>query len=353
MDNNSDFLIKLYGWHKVIDRDLPWKDTKDPYKIWLSEIILQQTRVAQGRPYYLKFIEHFPTVYNLAAADLDDVLLLWQGLGYYSRARNMHLTAKRIVEEFEGKFPENYKDVVSLKGIGDYTASAILSFAFDKPYPVLDGNVKRVMARYFNVTEPIDLSPTIKILKTLLAQVFDNKNPARFNQAIMDFGAIQCTPKNPDCQSCPFSSSCGAKLKNSVSILPAKSSKIRKTDRYLHYFMFGTDSIILKKRQAGDIWQGLYDFPLIERKDPELLQIIDMLDFASSFYEDLDPNSFSVRKVLEKKHILTHQNLYVSVYKIDLPFGDTELFYPYIIVPVDLLDRYAFPVVFQDLIDSN
>ena len=234
------FSNKLISWYLQNKRDLPWRKTKNPYFVWLSEIMLQQTRVAQGMSYYLKFTETFPTVFDLAKADESTVLKMWQGLGYYSRARNLHATAKHIAFELDGKFPSTYKEIVKLKGIGDYTASAIASICFTEPTAVVDGNVYRVLSRYFGIETPINSSAGNKEFKELAQTLIDTLKPGTYNQAIMDFGAIQCKPKNPICLFCPFSESCVALQKNKIDTLPVKDKKTKVRDRYFNYLVLKT-----------------------------------------------------------------------------------------------------------------
>ena len=227
----------ILSWYRENKRDLPWRDTFDPYNIWLSEIILQQTRVVQGVPYYEKFLENFPTIKHLANATEIEVLKLWQGLGYYSRARNLHATSKAVVEKFGGKFPNNYSELLALKGIGDYTASAIASICFDEPRAVVDGNVYRVLSRYFGVETPINRSKGIKYFKELATSVMDADHIRDYNQGIMEFGALQCVPKSPDCSNCPLSGSCMALQKNLVDQLPVKLGKTKVRKRYFNYLV--------------------------------------------------------------------------------------------------------------------
>jgi len=259
----SDLILSWYAKNK---RELPWRSSKDPYKIWLSEIMLQQTRVAQGLPYYLRFVEAFPTVYDMASADEETVLKLWQGLGYYSRARNMHATAKRIVEDFDGQFPDTYEDLVKLKGVGDYTASAIASICFDRPEPVVDGNVFRVLSRYFGIDMPINSSGAPKYFKKLARSVMDATNIRDYNQGLMEFGAIQCAPKKPYCLHCPLNESCVALQTNKVHELPVKLKKTKVKIRHFNYLVVldGHHNTLLEKRTAKGIWQNLYQFPLWE-----------------------------------------------------------------------------------------
>lgn len=256
----------LTHWYSNNKRDFPWRQTKDPFRIWLSEIILQQTQVKQGLPYYEAFVSTYSTVFELANANESDVLKLWQGLGYYSRARNLHATAKYIANECDGIFPNNYKDLLKLKGIGDYTASAISSICFNEVSAVVDGNVYRVLSRYFGIETPINSAKGIKEFKQLAQELIDKNKPAEFNQAIMEFGAIQCKPSNPDCSVCPFNSSCVALQKNMIGLLPIKLKANKVKKRYFNFLVFVSTNrkTILEKREGKGIWQNLYQFPLIE-----------------------------------------------------------------------------------------
>ncbi len=349
----SSFGKTLLIWHESIDRELPWKSTNDPYKIWLSEIILQQTRVEQGTPYYLKFIDLFPTVNDLANATEEQVLLAWQGLGYYSRARNLHFAAKTIVELHDGIFPIKYENIRALKGVGDYTAAAIASFAYGLPYPVLDGNVKRVMSRYFGISDPIDQSQTIKDLKLKLDKVFLPNKPAAFNQAIMDFGALYCTPKNPSCVSCPFSDVCVAYDQDLVSFIPTKSKKITKTTRYFNYFIV-SDGIntVISKRINKDIWQGLFDFPLIEMMTDlhPLKTKID--DLVKSILPKLSDQYVIKSTYRLDKHILSHQNIYVTIHKVKLVSKIDQIGSDFQLMNNKNKRKFAFPVILSKHIDS-
>mgnify|MGYP001598355526 CR=1 FL=1 len=262
------FSQKLISWYEKNKRDLPWRKTKNPYYIWLSEIILQQTRVEQGLPYYLKFVKKFPTIKELANTSEDEVLNSWKGLGYYTRARNLHFTAKSICENHREKFPGNYEDILKLKGIGKYTAAAIASFAYNLPYPVVDGNVQRVLARVFGVSETFSSSEGEKKFYSLAGNLLNRKNPGNFNQAIMEFGAIHCTPVNPKCMKCIFRESCVAFQTGRVADFPVKSKKAKSRNRYFNYLVIHNgNNIFLDKRQKNDIWKNLYEFPLIESKN--------------------------------------------------------------------------------------
>jgi len=257
----------LLSWYQENKRDLPWRNTKDPYKIWLSEIILQQTRVVQGLPYYLAFGENFPTVRDLANASEQDVLRLWQGLGYYSRARNLHRCARMIMEKYQGRFPEDYHELLALPGIGEYTASAIASFAFKMPTPVVDGNVFRVLSRIFGIRDDIALRNTKKLFRDYSTKLINGSPPDLYNQAIMEFGALHCTPAKPKCFDCPFSSYCQAFQQQTQHQFPVKTKKTAVRNRHFYYFVFKSGSyLLMKKREQKDIWQGLYDFFLLEHQ---------------------------------------------------------------------------------------
>lgn len=259
---------ELISWYLINKRDLPWRKTKNPYKIWLSEIILQQTRVQQGLPYYWKFIAAYPTIQALALANEDEVLNLWQGLGYYSRARNMLKTAKAINEEYNGCFPTSYNDLLKLKGIGEYTAAAIASFSFKEPVAVVDGNVYRVLSRLFDIETPIDSGEGKKAFRFLAEEVLDKANPSTFNQAIMEFGALQCTPKKPDCNNCVLNGACLSRENGTISKRPVKKKKNASKQRFFVYKIFlDENKTLIQKREEKDIWQGLYEFPLEEFGD--------------------------------------------------------------------------------------
>ncbi|MCL4117210.1 UNVERIFIED_CONTAM: hypothetical protein GTU68_002628 [Idotea baltica] len=256
----------LTHWYSVNKRDLPWRKTKNPYFIWLSEIILQQTQVNQGLPYYEAFIAKYPTVFQLAEASESEVLKLWQGLGYYSRARNLHSSAKYIVNELKGEFPNDYIGLLKLKGVGDYTASAIASICFNVICAVVDGNVFRFLSRYYGIETPINSSQGQKEFKMLAQQLIDTKDPAEFNQAIMEFGARQCKPKSPDCTVCPFQNKCVAFLENRIIEFPVKLKAAKATKKYFNFLVFISNDhkTILEKRKGKGIWQNLYQFPLMK-----------------------------------------------------------------------------------------
>jgi A/G-specific adenine glycosylase len=310
---------KLITWYRKNKRDLPWRKTKDPYKIWVSEIMLQQTQVSRGIEYFNRFIERFPDVKVLAEANEDEILKYWQGLGYYSRARNLHHTAKVIANTHNTVFPEDYKILLSMKGIGTYTASAIMSFSFNKPYPALDGNVYRVLTRYFNITEAIDTPAGQKVIQEYAYQVMDKKNPGEFNQAIMEFGALQCIPGKPDCAKCPLNMECEALHTGKITEIPVKTGKQKQKTRFFHYvhIIQGEDTYIQKRRKK-DIWQHLYEFPLIETPDPinreKLTQSPGWKNFFNA-YDDIHMTGYSMLY----KHILTHQIINACFYTFKVP----------------------------------
>jgi len=314
----KQFRSSLLDWYHINRRNLPWRNIDDPYRIWVSEIILQQTTVEQGLSYYLRFIETFKTVYELAAAPEQDVLKLWQGLGYYSRARNMHHAAQTVVNSFEGRFPDNHSDIIKLKGIGPYTAAAILSFAFNKPYPVLDGNVIRVVSRLFGIEDPVDSSKGLNQVKESLNLLFDTQNPADFNQAIMEFGATHCRQRNPLCEECLAKPYCVGFQNNIVSLLPVKSKSIAVRQRYFIYYVplmskDGNTYTFLKKRTGKDIWQNMYDFILFEKETPFNPESF----FKSDSYKDFVTHHNLPFKAPQKTifisppvvHKLTHQTI--------------------------------------------
>ncbi len=295
------FSYQILTWYKENPRELPWRGTRDPYKIWLSEIILQQTRVAQGLPYYYAFVETYPSVKDLALAPEEEVLRLWQGLGYYSRARNLHACAKSIWFEMNGVFPKTYDELLKLKGVGSYTASAIASFAYGEVKAVVDGNVFRVLARYFGIDTDIASSKAKKEFEALANQIIPIDQPGEFNQAMMDFGARLCTPKNPSCESCPVNSSCFALIYNIVSELPVKINKVKIKERYFHYYVIKCgEKWVWKKRTSGDIWEGLFDFPQ-EESIHELQTPTIEIPSATKANTQRFPKNY--------RHILSHQRL--------------------------------------------
>ena len=343
-----DFTNLLIEWYLQNKRDLPWRNTTNPYPIWLSEIILQQTRVAQGMPYFYAFLESFPTVKELAIADEQQVLKLWQGLGYYSRARNLHQTAQYIANELDGVFPNSYAGLIQLKGIGEYTAAAIASFAYNEPVPVVDGNVFRVVSRYFGIESDISTGKTKKEFTALAAELLSKEQPALFNQAIMEFGAMHCTPKNPDCENCIFNSSCVALQKGLVGQLPFKSKKIKIRKRYFNYIILQDKKGNTKIQQRTDkgIWHNLYEFPLFETTQEEGFETIAPLikndaDFGDSVVSIQEANPISLI------HKLSHQHLYIKFWKVTVNNTLTDGVNP------EQLRTFPFPIVIHNFIEED
>jgi len=307
----------LLAWYPRHHRDLPWRHTRDPYAIWLSEVILQQTRVAQGLPYYETFLAAYPTVQALAAAPEAEVLRYWQGLGYYSRARNMHRTAQQVVAEYSGKFPDSYAELLKLRGIGPYTAAAIASFAFGEAVAVLDGNVYRVLARIFGLHSDIAAPSSRKEFQAVADQHIPATAPADFNQAIMEFGAIQCTPAKPDCLFCPLQSTCWAFQHGQVALLPVKSKAKAARTRYFHYFVLRHgEQTYLRERREKDIWQGLYDFALAETTVPEL-PAAELSRHLDAIGATLDTR-LAAEPSAAYRHVLSHQKLEVRFHPMTL-----------------------------------
>lgn len=344
------FSGKILEWYGQNKRSLPWRNSRDPYKIWLSEIILQQTRVAQGTPYYLRFLEAFPTVNDMAMAKEEEVLKLWQGLGYYSRARNLHATAKIIVEDYNSTFPDNYKELLKLKGVGDYTASAISSICFNEPQAVVDGNVYRVFARYFGIDIPINSSKGVKYFKTLAQKVMDVDHIRDYNQAIMEFGAIQCSPKNPLCLHCPLNESCVALEKGRVDQLPVKIKKGKVRKRYFNYMVpiykdkNGAIFTSLHKRNAKGIWQNLWEFPLIESKSS--LEIDDIAKKSKDVFGDLFINDIHIYNDIDIVHKLSHQHLYTKFWIVDVNTDFDNK------ISVEKVSEFPVPVLIADFIKA-
>ncbi|MDR0750189.1 MAG: A/G-specific adenine glycosylase [Tannerellaceae bacterium] len=335
----SDILIEWYGKNK---RDLLWRETTDPYIIWISEIILQQTRVAQGKDYFQRFTERFPDIQSLAEAHEDEILKYWEGLGYYSRARNLHAAARRIMEQYGGKFPAGYKEVLSLKGIGEYTAAAIVSFAWNKPYPVVDGNVFRVLSRLFALDTPIDTGKGKKEYTELAASVMNPARAGLHNQAIMEFGALQCTPQNPACMFCPLQSKCMGYASGSPLSYPVKQNKTKTRNRYFHYLhIVYKGKTWLNRRSGKDIWKGLYEFPLIETGTSADFAQLQEDDNFRQLLKGAGKLSISV-ELSDVKHVLSHQILYATFYKIEIEKIPGSL-QSCIEIPGDAINEYAVP----------
>ena len=316
----ADILIRWYDENK---RDLPWRNTKDPYRIWISEIILQQTRVAQGYDYYIRFVRRFPDVFSLAEAEEDEVMKYWQGLGYYSRARNLHAAARSVAEA--GSFPSTYEGVLAMKGVGEYTAAAICSFAYDMPKAVVDGNVYRVLSRWMGMDLPIDSTQGKKQFALAAQELLDKKRPALYNQAIMDFGALQCTPALPDCPSCPLVDSCLAWAQGKVDALPVKQHKTKTTNRYFHYIYVRTGEYTwIRKRTGNDIWRNLYE-PLLIETETDLTENPEVL--VQKLQDVLGETPLDLLKTVKcgVRHVLSHRIIHANFYELRLPDGSTPI----------------------------
>ncbi len=344
MMNISENLIEWYSYNK---RDLPWRDTKNPYNVWVSEIILQQTRVNQGLDYYYKFIERFPDIKALSKAKIEELLKVWQGLGYYSRARNMHHTAQIITSEYKGKFPSSYDELLKFKGIGDYTASAIASISFNEQTPVLDGNVFRVIARLFGISESTQTNKGKKKFKQKLYELIPKEDPGSFNQAIMEFGALQCIPSNPDCKTCLFNTICFAYNNNLVSDLPLKKQKVKQQIRYFNYlYITYKKQTFMEQRTNNDIWKLLYQLPLIETNKKltilELEQTNEWKDIFQGTKPEIDID------FIEKKHILSHQKLNTTFYRVKINKTNSYLLKKYMKIDIEQLSTLGIPKLIEN-----
>lgn len=340
----SEILKKWYVNHK---RDLPWRNTTNPYKIWLSEIILQQTQVVQGLPYYNTFVKQYPTVFALANASEEQILKSWQGLGYYSRARNLHATAKYVANELNGFFPGNYKDLLMLKGVGDYTASAIASICFNENTAVVDGNVYRVLSRYFGIETPINTPKGTKAFKALAQELIDKNDPATFNQAIMEFGAKQCSPKSPDCGVCPLQQSCVAFNKKTIEQLPVKIKGAKVKNKYFNFLVIigNQNTVVVEKRLGKGIWENLYQFPLIETKKG--ITYKEMLSHTKQ-HPLLKGKTFTISLYNETDvvHKLSHQHLHTKFWIANTSEQvDTA-------IPIADIRNYAVPALISNFIDQ-
>ena len=347
---------KLLEWYDTNKRDLPWRRTSDPYKIWLSEIILQQTRVGQGLNYYHEFIRRFPTISHLAAADEDMVLKVWQGLGYYSRARNLHHAAKTVVNEYGGQFPESYDEIIKLKGVGPYTAAAVASIVFNEPRPVMDGNVMRVVSRWFAISEPVDSAKGREQIQIALDQLIDHARPGLFNQAMMEFGATWCKPGKPDCANCVFKENCLAFRHRLVEELPRKKPKQKMRDRFFNYFFirFGRGEqqfTLLKKRSGNDIWKGLYEFLLLETETEETTEKLT----AHPLLDKIRGNNQAVIRKISKTYIhqLTHQRIHAKFVDVEIQDGSLSLPEAYLEIPLSEIHNYPVSRLVNKFLQEN
>lgn len=347
-DNLINFSNTVNDWYTDNKRDLPWRDTTNPYIIWLSEIILQQTRVEQGMSYFYKFSTKYPTVHDLASASEDEVLKDWEGLGYYSRGRNMLATAKYISVELKGIFPSTYKEIIQLKGVGSYTAAAISSFAFNEEQAVVDGNVYRILSRFFGISTPIDSTGGKKEFQKLADQLIALQNPSDHNQAMMEFGSMQCTPKKPDCEKCPLQSECFAFQKGLISELPVKAKKTKQTKRYFTYLIYiDKDSILIQKRPEKGIWANMYEFPLLESKS------IKEQDLLIKEQKWLQNDKIKVNRISDThKHILSHQQLFAKFVELEVDHISIES-NNQLIIKQQELKKYALPKLLVNYISER
>ena len=341
-----DFSTKLTQWYLKNKRDFPWRNTKNPYKIWLSEIILQQTKTAQGLPYYISFIKNYNTINDLANANEQDILKLWQGLGYYSRARNLHFSAKYISKELKGNFPNNYKELLKLKGVGDYTASAIASICFDEKCAVVDGNVYRVLSRYFGIDQAINSSKGVKTFKQLAQKLLPKNDYGLHNQAIMDFGATICTPKKTKCTECTLKDSCFALQHKKVELLPVKTIKTKIKKRFFNYLVIlsSKNQINIQKREGKGIWQNLYEFPLVETEQNCSLN---NLIIHKNFNQFLNKEKLKNIKLYNTKpiiHKLSHQHIYTKFWVINYHGKVTNS------ISISNLKNYPYPTLINNFI---
>ncbi|MFK7935164.1 MAG: A/G-specific adenine glycosylase [Saprospiraceae bacterium] len=354
MNKKQFFTKNLMAWFATNHRPLPWKGEKNPYLIWLSEIILQQTRVEQGLPYFERFCAAYPQIEDLAKAPEDEVMKLWEGLGYYSRARNLHFTAKLIADKYQGVFPTTYKEVLALKGVGPYTAAAITSFAYDLPHAVVDGNVYRVLSRFFGIATPIDTTAGKKEFNQLAQELLDTTQPGNYNQAIMDFGATHCTPKAPKCKSCSFAKNCTALKKELVQTLPVKAKKLVKKERYFHYLVFnysGAETFV-EKRVAKDIWQNLYQFPLVETDKIEVE--LAKLQASEVWKKFVGTNDFILKKTSKPfKQTLTHRYIIGTFWEIEVNIDPPQIKPPYVRTNRKNLSKFAFPKIIDWYLQDN
>jgi len=347
------FTTHLLDWFDRNDRPLPWKGEKDPYLIWLSEIILQQTRVQQGLPYFERFAASYPTVKDLAAAPDDEVFKLWEGLGYYARARNMLAAARYIADELDGKFPDTYDAIRALKGVGPYTAAAIASFAYDLPHAVLDGNVFRVLSRFFGILTPIDTTAGKRQFQQLAESLLYRGDAAKYNQAIMDFGATQCKPKAPLCASCPLHSSCVAYQEDRIHQLPQKEKKLKKRDRFFLYVEWQREeALLLQKRTRKDIWQDLYEFPLLELDRLSDMEYPDCLNALEQRWGmRLDASTVNISRPFQQS--LSHQRITARFLQVpvnsDFTLASEQAFW----VQREQLRDYAFPRIIDWYLADN
>lgn len=342
-----NFTNILTHWYSVNKRSLPWRETKNPYNIWLSEIIMQQTQIKQGLPYYETFVNHFPTVFDLADAEEEQVLKLWQGLGYYSRARNLHTAAKYIAKELNGIFPSTYSELIKLKGVGDYTASAIASISYNEPEAVVDGNVYRVLSRFYGIDTPINSTEGIKTFKSLATSLINHDHPGDYNQAVMEFGATQCKPKNPYCIVCPIKDGCQALQKGLVDKLPVKVKKTKITKKYFNFLVLisANKKTVFEKRTTKGIWQNLYQFPLIESNSSIEADNFKTHPKIQDYFKNTN-FEYSLFNTTEIIHKLSHQHLYTKFWIVELDQLSKEG------IPINTIRDFPTPILISNFIEE-
>jgi A/G-specific adenine glycosylase len=350
MNYTSNISKPLLDWYAENRRQLPWRESSDPYKIWVTEIIMQQTRIEQGLAYFNRFLEKFPDIFHLANASEDEVLNIWQGLGYYSRARNMHKTAKKVVCDLQGIFPLTYNELLKLTGIGPYTAAAISSICGGEKKLALDGNLNRILARYFGIESLAGSSDFKTQIDSIESELLHDVHAGDINQAFMDLGSLVCKP-TPDCNSCPLGNTCYARVFQQTHLLPAKKPKTKVRNRYFYYLIATSpeNNILVKKRENNDIWQGLYEFPLIEAN--ESLSLLQLKE-ANSFYEVLQAEKFHLGKVSKLiKHQLSHQTLYTRFIRVFL--NDDIQMKPFNLIPLESLTHFPLPRLLDRFLEEN
>ncbi|MDO4692416.1 MAG: A/G-specific adenine glycosylase [Porphyromonadaceae bacterium] len=354
----AELRSSLALWFGQNARALPWRETTDPYRIWLSEVILQQTQVVQGLGYYNRFIDAYPTIQDLARASEDDVLRLWQGLGYYSRGRNLLRAARMVVDEFEGIIPRDLHQIKRLPGVGPYTQAAVLSFAYNLPYAAVDGNVYRVISRLLGIDDPIDTPSGQKLFRALAQDLLDPDEPGRHNQAMIELGALCCTPRKPNCPTCPFAWLCVAHRQGNQLNLPIKQGKIKITERYLHYFLVRINSgdavnTLIRRRGKGDIWEGLYELPLVETALPQDLEGILGSEDWGKLSQGLEQMFVHPQPVATLKHRLTHRLLYANLYLVEAKsYTPDSTASGYLLIDEEDRGQYGMPILLDKMLSS-
>jgi A/G-specific adenine glycosylase len=344
----------ILAWYEKNKRDLPMRRTRDPYRTWVAEVIFQQTRISQGMDYYLKFLETFPDVCALASASEEEVLKRWQGLGYYNRALNLHSAARYIRDHLGGRMPGSYRELRQLRGVGKYTAAAIASFCYDEPVAAVDGNVSRVIARLYGLEEAVNSTSGARLIETLAGELLDREDPGTFNQAMIDFGALQCVPSSPDCSACPLARSCEAFITHRVGKIPVKKKKPVPAERWFCFYVMqcGT-GILLTKRGTGDIWRSLYQFPMVEEEGPRTKEVI-MGRMFRQVWEEREPHAGVTFRTFSPplRHQLSHQTIHARFVHVLLKSLPRPLPAGWILVPLDELNAYPLPRLIQRYMES-